>query len=157
MSHDVASTARLGGSPLFGDLSLGDVIDGPGMTVTDAHLVTWAGLTGDIVSLHLDEEYAAKTRFGARIAHGPLVMSLGLGLMTQTRLFVNVVAWLGVDAVVARAPVFIGDTVHPRATLLEARETTSGDKGIWTVGYEMLNQRGEIVMSFTSRFMIPIG
>jgi itaconyl-CoA hydratase len=156
MSHEVTHAARPGWSPLFADLTPGDVLDGPGMTITDAHLVTWAGLTGDIVSLHLDETYAARTRFGARIAHGPLVMSLGLGLITQTGVFTNVIAWLGVDEVVAKAPVYIGDTVHPRATLVRAKETSSGSKGVWTVGYEMLNQRGEIVMTFTSSLMVPV-
>ena len=74
-----------------------------GMTITDAHLVQWAGLTGDLVSLHLDETYAAETPFGQRIAHGPLTLSLGLGLMTQTGYFSNVVAWLGLDGS-ARSP-----------------------------------------------------
>lgn len=111
------------------------------MTITDTHLVTWAGLTGDIVSLHLDETVAAATSFGTRIAHGPLVMSLGLGLLTQTGIFKNVVAWLGVDEVRAKAPTKIGDTIHPRATLLAARITSSGEQGIWTFGYEMVNQR----------------
>lgn len=156
MSHDVAPAARPGWSPRFDDVAPGDVLEGPGMTITDAHLVHWAGLTGDTVSLHLDQTYAAATRFGGRIAHGPLVMSLGLGLMTQTGLLVNVLAWLGVDRVVAKAPVYIGDTVHPRATLVHARRTSAGDKGVWTLGYEMLNQKGETVMTFTSSFMVPI-
>jgi hypothetical protein len=77
------------------DLVAGDVIRTAGMTITEAHLVQWAGLTGDLVSLHLDETYAATTPFGQRIAHGPLTMSLGLGLMTQTGYFNNVVAGSG--------------------------------------------------------------
>ncbi|SQD97722.1 MULTISPECIES: MaoC/PaaZ C-terminal domain-containing protein [unclassified Parafrankia] len=156
MSFDVRTPPHVGRGPNFDDLTVGTVIDGPGMTITDAHLVTWAGLTGDIVSLHLDETLAAQTRFGSRIAHGPLIMSLGLGLFTQTGMLRNVVAWLGVDRVRALSPVRIGDTVHPRVTLTAARTTSSGDRGIWTFAYEMVDQRDEVVMTFTSDLMIAL-
>ncbi len=136
------------------DLAEGDVVVGPGMTITDAHLVTWAGLTGDIVSLHLDEEYAAKTQFGHRIAHGPLTLSLCLGLMTHTGYFTSVIAWLGLDEVRARQPVFIGDTIHPEATVAEARLTSRPGQGLWSLEYRAVNQRGETVMTFRSSFLV---
>ena len=136
------------------DLAEGSVCRGPGMTITDAHLVAWAGLTGDIVSLHLDEEYAATTPFGRRIAHGPLVMSLMLGLATQTGRFGNVVAWLGVDDVRASSPTFIGDTLHPEISVQVARPTSRPDRGLWTLDYRALNQRRETVMTFSASFLI---
>ena len=80
-------------------LAVGDVVESPGITIGEAHLVQWAGLTGDWVSLHLDAQYAAATPFGERIAHGPLTLSIALGLLTQTGYFSNVAAWLGVDEV----------------------------------------------------------
>jgi len=156
MYPEVVHPPRLGDGPYFHDLQAGIVIDGPGVTITDAHLVTWAGLTGDIVSLHLDETHASRTQFGGRIAHGPLIMSLGLGLLTQTGIFRNVMAWLGADAVRALAPTMIGDTVRPRVTLSGARVTSSGDKGIWTFDYEMVNQKHEVVMTFTSSLMVAV-
>jgi itaconyl-CoA hydratase len=136
------------------DLETGDVIQTAGMTITDAHLVQWAGLTGDLVSLHLDETYAATTPFGQRIAHGPLTMSLGLGLMTQTGYFSNVVAWLGLDEVRAVAPVFIGDTIRVNATVEMVRETKRPEQGIWKINYKVLKQDESTVMTFTSSFMI---
>jgi itaconyl-CoA hydratase len=136
------------------DLVAGDVVRTAGMTITDAHLVQWAGLTGDLVSLHLDETYAAATPFGQRIAHGPLTMSLGLGLMTQTGYFSNVVAWLGLDEVRALAPVFIGDTIHVDATVAMARETKNPDQGIWKIDYLVLKQDGSTVMTFSSSFIM---
>jgi itaconyl-CoA hydratase len=136
------------------DLVAGDVIRTAGMTITDAHLVQWAGLTGDLVSLHLDETYAATTPFGQRIAHGPLTMSLGLGLMTQTGYFSNVVAWLGLDEVRATAPVFIGDTIHVSAAVDMARETKKPEQGIWKINYSVLKQDGSTVMTFSSSFII---
>lgn len=136
------------------DLVTGDVIETAGMTITDAHLVQWAGLTGDLVSLHLDESYAATTPFGQRIAHGPLTMSLGLGLMTQTGYFSNVLAWLGLDEVRAVAPVFIGDTIRVNATVAMVRETKKPEQGIWKINYLVLKQDNSTVMTFSSSFII---
>ena len=43
-----------------------------GRTITEADIIMYAGLSGDYAPLHIDEEYAKKTQFGGRIAHGPL-------------------------------------------------------------------------------------
>ena len=142
------------GDKYWEDLQVGDQLRGPGVTITDSHLVQWAGLTGDWVSLHLDEEYAAAAGFSGRIAHGPLSMSMTLGLLTQTGIFGNVTAWLGVDQVRASTPVLIGDTIHPEAEVVVARSTSKPRNGIWTLSYRTVNQRGETTMTFTSTFMV---
>lgn len=142
------------GDVYWEDLSVGDRVTGPGITVAESHLVAWAGLTGDWVSLHLDHEYAVAQGYDGRIAHGPFTLSTALGLMTQTGVFGNVRAWLGVDAVRALSPVMIGDTLHPEAEVTLSRATKRPDLGIWTLAYSMLNQRDEVVMTFTSSFMI---
>jgi len=153
-SSPTVRTAVRPNEHFWDDLVVGDKIRGPGMTITDAHLVTWAGLTGDIVSLHLDEQYAAATPFGRRIAHGPLVMSLMLGLTTQTGYFGNVVAWLGVDAVRAVAPTFIGDTLHPEVEVAISRKTSKPKRGLWTLQYAAVNQNDDTVMTFTGSFIV---
>lgn len=141
-------------APYWEDLAVGRRVRGPGITMTDAHLVGWAGLTGDWVSLHLDEEHAATTEFGTRIAHGPLTLSLSLGLMTQTRMFENIVAWLGLDEVRALAPVRIGDTIRPEATLLTTKSTRRADRGVWTFGYRTVDQHDRDVMTFRTSLMV---
>ena len=45
-------------------------------TITETDLVLFAGLTGDFDPIHVNEDYAARTPFGRRIAHGALVMGL---------------------------------------------------------------------------------
>jgi acyl dehydratase len=97
------------------DLAAGDRLRGPVVTITEAHLVAWAGLTGDFVPLRMDAHSAASGRFDQRIAHGPL--TLGLGLMAQAGYLANAIAWLGLTDLRARVPVFIGDTVHPEAVV----------------------------------------
>ncbi|GAB89602.1 MaoC family dehydratase [Gordonia rhizosphera] len=152
---EISSPERIGvPDHRWEDLRLGDTLCSPGITVTDAHLVSWAGLTGDIVSLHLDEQYAATTQFGQRIAHGPFTLSTALGLITQTGYFSNVVAWLGLDEVRAQQPVLIGDSIRVEAELVATRLTKKTDRGIWTFSYTVRNQRSEPVMTFQSSFMI---
>lgn len=159
MNRRTAATApggsRIGRSDVhWEDLALGDVVHGPGVTIGESHLVGWAGLTGDRVSLHLDEQVASQTMFGARIAHGPLTLSLALGLLTQTGIFDHVEAWLGVDGVRALLPVFIGDTVHADARLDVKRATSKPGRGIWTFGYEVINQRDATVMTFSNSVLV---
>ncbi|CAH0156629.1 MULTISPECIES: MaoC/PaaZ C-terminal domain-containing protein [unclassified Microbacterium] len=136
------------------DLIAGDELHSTGITITDAHLVNWAGLTGDIVQFHINADYAASTPFGERIAHGPLTLSLSLGLVTQLGYFGNVIAWLGLDEVRASKPVLIGDSIYVRATVREARVTSKPENGVWTIDYSTMNQRGEVVMTFTSSFLV---
>jgi 3-hydroxybutyryl-CoA dehydratase len=45
-------------------------------TITEAHIVNFAGITGDMNPLHVDAEYAAHSMFKERIAHGMLVAGL---------------------------------------------------------------------------------
>ena len=45
-------------------------------TVTDADIALFSAISGDFDPIHVDEEYARKTPFGRRIAHGIFVMGL---------------------------------------------------------------------------------
>lgn len=136
------------------DMSVGETISGDAVSITESHLVIWAGLTFDNVPLHLNDEYAKATRFGARIAHGPLTLAMGLGLMTQTRFFENTIAWLGLDKVRALAPVFIGDTIRPVAKLITSRPTSKPGAGLWVLEYTISNQNRVSVMTFESSFLV---
>lgn len=136
------------------DLQEGDQLKTTGITFTEAHLIAWAGLTGDIVRFHLDAEYADSTPFGERVAHGPFTLSVALGLLTQTGYFGNVLAWLGLDEVRATRPVVVGDTIRAEATLEAARTTSKPGSGIWSFRYVVKNQRDEQVMTFVSSFLV---
>lgn len=156
MTESAAEPGRIkpGVDATWGSLKESDRLVSTGITITEAHLVTWAGLTGDIVQFHLDASFAASTPFGERIAHGPLTLSLALGLITQTGYMREVVAWLGLDEVRASRPVLLGDSIRAEATVLEARPTSKPGNGVWTLGYCVLNQRDEAVMTFRSSFLV---
>jgi 3-hydroxybutyryl-CoA dehydratase len=59
----------------FEDLSLGQTAV-VSETITESHINRFADLSGDRNPLHLDADWAAKTRFGGRIAHGALTAGL---------------------------------------------------------------------------------
>ena len=54
-----------------------------GRTIGEADVSLFAGLVGDHNPLHVDEEFSRQSIFGSRVAHGPLVLSTAIGLMSQ--------------------------------------------------------------------------
>ena len=105
------------------DLNGYDVEDlQPGMnacfskTITEADIVMFAGVSGDTNAVHLNEEFAATTRFGARIAHGFLTASV-ISAAVANRLPGPGTVYLG-QPLRFKVPVKPGDTVHAAVTVL---------------------------------------
>lgn len=143
------------GERWWDSFSVGDRYRTESITVTETHVVTWAGLTGDWVPLHVDAEYAAATEFGERIAHGPLTLALALGLATRSGIFGNcVLAWLGIDAMRLPRPVCFGDTIHAEVAVRERRQTSKPGRGLVVLDYTVGNQRDDTVMTFASTFLL---
>ncbi len=137
------------------DFHVGDEFTSQGITVTETHIVNWAGLTMDYYPLHVDKEYAAQTPFKQRVVHGPLTFALAVGLMGMTGAAKDsVIAWLGVDNMTIPAPVFIGDTIRLRAAVTELRETRKPPQGFCKMRYAVTNQRDELVMAFDMNFLM---
>ncbi|AUX38580.1 MULTISPECIES: MaoC/PaaZ C-terminal domain-containing protein [Sorangium] len=125
----------------YDELRIGDRRSFRGVTITEAHIVGFAGVTGDHYPLHVDAEYARATRYGQRIAHGFLVISCSAGLFPMEDQ--RIVAFYGMDAVRFCAPTFIGDTIHPDMEVVAKRDKDPG--GVVSVRNEIINQRGELV------------
>ncbi len=105
------------------DLNGYDVEDlQPGMnacfskTITEADIVMFAGVSGDTNAVHLNEEVAATTRCGARIAHGFLTASV-ISAAVANRLPGPGTVYLG-QQLRFKVPVKPGDTVHAAVTVL---------------------------------------
>ena len=100
----------------------------------------FARVTGDANPVHLDEAYAAKSRFGRRIAHGMLAVSyisalLGTEFPGPGTIYLS-------QSVSFRKPVFLGDTLTVTATVTAYRP----EKSILTLATECRNQDGEKVL-----------
>lgn len=131
------------------DFKVGDKVVSQGITITDAHLVNWAGLTMDFYPLHMDEEHAKKTPFGTRIAHGPLIFAMAIGLAYIVGLYADsIIAWLGLENMRIPRPTKIGDTIRVEIEVKEKRETSKLERGIGVFTYTVKNQRDEDVMIF---------
>lgn len=142
----------------FGDdFKVGDRYRTHAITVTETHVVGWAGLTGDFYPLHMDREYAARTQFGERLAHGPMIFALAVGLVAQAGFAGEAaIAWLGVDGMRMLAPVKIGDTVRVDVLVKDTRVTRDPRKGVQVWEYSVLNQRDERVLVFDYQLMFHL-
>ena len=123
-------------------------------TITEADVVAFAGLSGDFNPLHTDEEFAKKTMFGTRIAHGLLGLSIASGLINQMGIAEGtVMAFLGMTWNFKGALKF-GDTITVRQRVADRRETSRQDRGILRMAISVINQHGEVVQEGEHTLMI---
>lgn len=123
-------------------------------TIAESDVLTFAALTGDFVRLHTDEEYAKTTRFGRRIAHGALVFSISVGLVTATSVLDDTaLAFAGVDRLRFVGPVFLGDAVHVVKRVMERREVGPAS-GLVVFETRVLNQRDELVLVYLDKMLV---
>lgn len=107
------------------------------LTITAAEVETFAHLVGDLNPVHMDDDFARRTRFGRRIAHGMLAGGLisavlandlpgpGTIYLSQQMKFL--------------APVYLGDTVTATVEVVAWR----ADKRIATLKTDCYNQDGQ--------------
>lgn len=115
----------------FEALEPGQAFTTPGRVVSEADVMSFAALTGDWHPQHADNDWAASSAFGERIAHGMLVVSLAVGLVPFDP--ERVVALRRVADVVFKRPVRLGETIHVEGRIAELRDVTP-DAGLvrWT-------------------------
>lgn len=136
----------------YDEIELGEAAMYGGVTVTEAHVVGFAGLTGDHHRLHTDAEFAARSRYGQRVVHGFLVLSLSAGLFPMDPQ--AVLAFYGMDRVRFIKPTFIGDTLHCRLTVIEKTDHPEG--GVVGTQLEMINQRDETAVVARLRILVGV-
>ena len=127
----------------YDDFAVGFTFEGTEITVTDTHVTLFAGLTGDFNPLHVNNEFCANTRFGERIAHGLLTLSLVVGQIFHPLVEGTVVANLGCSAKFT-APVKINDTLKPLIEVIH--KEPKKNNGIVTFQMSCKNQRDETVL-----------
>jgi 3-hydroxybutyryl-CoA dehydratase len=119
-------------------------------TITETDVTLFAGISGDFNPLHMNEEYARKTPFKTRIAHGALPQSLiapvlGMKLPGLGTVLVEINCRF-------RAPTFFGDTVTAKAMVVEKIE-----KKRWVrLSLSWTNQRNELVAQGEAVVIPPV-
>ncbi len=115
-------------------------------TVSEMDNVLFSSLTMNVQPLHLDEEFASKTEFGQRLVNSLFTLGLMIGMTVNDTTLGTTIANLGMTDVRFPKPVFHGDTLRVRTTVLSTRESRSRpDAGIVEFRHEAINQRGEVV------------
>ena len=110
-------------------------------TITEDDILLFALVSGDHNPIHLDAEYAEKSLFGKRIAHGFLIGSLISAVLGNEMPGPGSI-YLG-QTLKFLAPIHIGDTVTVTVKVVELRE----DKRIITLHTNCTNQHGTLVLS----------
>lgn len=127
----------------FEDLKAGDWFETGHLVVTEAHIVAFAGLSGDFFDVHMDDEFAREQGFPGRIAHGLLGLALTDGLKNRASVRVMASASLGWNWKFTGA-IVAGDRIGVKIAVKETRLSSKG-QGIVTLHMEVTQQEGRVV------------
>jgi 3-hydroxybutyryl-CoA dehydratase len=110
-------------------------------TITDADIVLFAGVTGDLNPAHINEEYAKNTFFKTRIAHGILMAGfissvIGMQLPGPGTIYLK-------QELNFLAPARIGDTITARVEVSDMNK----EKNRITLTTTCTNQNNETVLN----------
>lgn len=117
--------------------------------ISDEDVRTFAEISGDHNPAHLDDDYAAGTVFGKRIAHGTLVgalISAALGILMPGPGTIYLAQTYNF-----KAPVYIGEEITARLEVIAYRE----DKRITTLKTEIYNQDDTLVLEGEAVVIAP--
>ena len=131
----------------FEELKLGMKLQGTIMTVTEAHVVLYGSLVGDLHPMHFNELWCQEnTPWKTRIAHGMLTASLACP---------SIVPVVGDEAATHlseeftfKAPVLFGDTINTEIEVIEL--SPKKNWGLVKMKYISKNQKGEVVLEAIS-------
>ena len=135
----------------YDEVRVGDEFDYV-LTITEAHLVTAAGLFGDFNPLHVDETFASQSRFGGRILHGPFTsafVAAPVGIYFSG----TAIAYLEHHCRFL-APVKPGDTLQAIWTVTDMADKPKFQGGVIGLSCVCSNQRGIEVATASGKIMV---
>lgn len=137
----------------FDELKINDEFVSPSRTITDAHYLFFAGLTGDNHPSHYDVEFCRKTRFGKPVAHGLLLASMTAlgGSYINSKLDGFIFLEQGCHFL---KPVVVGDTISIRFRAEE--KWRKGDRGFVRFKTLIMNQREECVLEGFHLYLVDL-
>jgi len=135
----------------FDDFEIGQRFVSPGISITESQILDFA-LAYDPQPFHLDREAAADSVFGGLVASGFQTLALGFRAFYQANVINDCsLGSPGMDELRWLLPVRPGDTLHTEAEVESKRASRSNpERGILRMAYEIKNQVGDTVMTFTA-------
>ena len=139
----------------FDDFKVGDKFTTGSATITEAMILEFARAY-DPQPFHTDAAAAAKTIYGGLIASGFQTLALGFRLVWDTGIIeASSMGSPGFDELRWLKPVKPGDTIRVEGEIVEQTPSRSKpDRGIVRIAYRYLNQRAEIVLTFTAMHLL---
>ena len=131
----------------FDEFEVGQVFDHEWTrTVTEFDNMQFSLMTMNPQPLHIDRHSSAETEFGQPLMNSLFTLGLMIGMSVNDITLNTTVANLGMEAVKFPAPLFQGDTVRVRTTVLATRASKSRPgQGIVTLRHEMFKQDDTLV------------
>jgi len=132
----------------FDEFEEGQVFDHPiRRTVTEMDNVLFSTLTHNPQPLHIDRHFAeTQTEFGEPLVNSIFTLGLIIGISVNDTTLGTTIANLGMTDVKFPRPVFQGDTIHVKTTVLGTRASKSRpEAGIVEFQHEGFNQNGDLV------------
>lgn len=126
----------------FEELQVGQEFRGTWMTVTEAHVVMFGSITGDLSPGHMNAEFMSRSPFGGRIAHGMLNASIAVASVYPI-LSQHAATYLGCQFNF-RDPVMLGDTIKTACKVVEL--TPKSHWGLMRLQLTTTNQHGQTVL-----------
>ena len=149
--------AMAAGARSYDDLQVGEILRGPGRTLTETDLVTFCMLTGDWHAIHADAEFAKGTKIGQRMFHGSFGIALAIGMSANLLTLRNpVIAALGVREWSFKAPLFINDTVHLELTITDKKVTSDGRRAVLGRKLRLYKHDGSTAQEGSADLMVAL-
>ena len=124
-------------------------------TMTEADNMWFSNATCNPAAIHIDAEYCKSTEFGKPLVNSIFSLGLVIGLSVQETTMGTTVANLGMTDVRFAHPVFYGDTLRSRSTVMDMRASKSRpNAGIVTFLHQGFNQRDQEVVTCTRQALM---
>jgi acyl dehydratase len=130
------------------DLTVGDQFRTLNRTITEPDIVNFIGVTGMLETMFTDLSFADHGGLiQGRVVPAACTYTMIEGLLCQATMQTTGLALLEVEKKVLK-PVFAGDTVHAEVEVTAIRPTSKGNRGIVTTQNNVMNQKGEMVITY---------
>lgn len=143
---------KLGQGYFWQDISVGQRFETFARTITETDLVNFISCTGMLEAIFIEADYAGGAIQG-RPVPGALTYTLIEGLILQTMIQGTGLAMLELTQKI-HGPVVVGDTVHARIEVTGLRPTSKNNRAVVDSLIEVINQRGECVMTYTAKRLL---
>lgn len=138
----------------FEDFAVGqEIVHATPRTVTAGDVALYTGLYGPRFAVQSADAFAQSVGFPAAPVDDLLVFHIVFGKSVPD-ISLNAVANLGYAEGVFEAPVYPGDTLSAKSTVLGVKENSNGKTGVVYVRTEGENQRGEQVLRYARWVMV---